>query len=226
MAKRRLGNQSAPHLVSIMIQPYASTRRRAMAPVPGFEGGWLLVHPDSGVDPRPPVQGSAPHPWGDSHSLSARQPRCSSQGQLAPRQAENCEKLRTAQDWILWASRRAAGDAAYQERQRLRLTRSSIHLTEDGVIPVDLSFPSAGEVLQGPVGAAYSKEGVVVATDGALMNDGAMGAAFVALGDKVPACSAVVFGSEASIRLELTGLAMALEECPVQEDPTLLTGSK
>ena len=65
-----------------------------------------------------------------------------------------------------------------------------------------------------------------MATDGALKHDGAMGAAFVALGDRVPARSAAVFGSEASIRPELTGLAMALEECPVQEDLTLLTDSK
>ena len=63
--------------------------------------------------------------------------------------------MRTAQDWTLWASRRAAGDAADQERQRLRL--SSIRLTENRVLLVDLlcPSPSAREVLQGPVGAAY-----------------------------------------------------------------------
>ena len=61
---------------------------------------------------------------------------------------------------------------------------------------MDLSCPSAREVLQGPVGAAYLQEGVVVATDGALKHDGAMGAAFVALGDRVPASSAAVFASE------------------------------
>ena len=132
--------------------------------------------------------------------------------------------MRTCQDWTLWASRRAAGDSTDQERQRLRL--SSIYLTEDGVLTVDLWCPSAREVLQGSVGAAYLKEGVVVATDGSLKHDGAMGVAFVALGDKVPACSAGVFGSEASIQPELTGLAMALEECPVQEDLTLLIDSK
>ena len=76
---------------------------------------------------------------------------------------------------------------------------------------MDLCCPSAREVLQGPVGAAYSKEGVIVATDGTLKHDGAMGAAFVALGDWVPASSAAVFGSETSIRPELTGLVMALE---------------
>ena len=81
----------------------------------------------------------------------------------------------------------------------------------------------------GPRGAAGAsrggilEKGVVVATDGALKHDRAMGAAFVALGDRVPARSAAVIGSEASIRPELTGLAMALEESLVQEDLTLLT---
>lgn len=103
---------------------------------------------------------------------------------------------------------------------------SSMRLTEDGVFPVDLSCPSAREVMQGPVGAAYLKEGLVVATDGALKHDGAMGAAFVALGDRVPARSVAVFGTEASIRPELTGLALALEECSYQEDLTVLTDSK
>ena len=60
-----------------------------------------------------------------------------------------------------------------------------------------------------------------MAADGALKHDGAMGATFVALGDRVPASSAAVFGSEAKIRPEITGLTMALEECPVQEDLTL-----
>ena len=132
--------------------------------------------------------------------------------------------VRTAQDWTLWASRRAAGSAADQERQRLRLR--NIRLTEDGVFSVDLSCPSAREVMHGPVGSAYANEGVVVATDGSLKHDGSMGAAFVALGDKVSARSAAVFGTETSVRPELTGLAMALEECPVHEDLTLLTDSK
>ena len=35
-----------------------------------------------------------------------------------------------------------------------------------------------------------------------------------------------VFGSETSIRPELTGLTLALEECPVKEDLTVLTESK
>ena len=49
----------------------------------------------------------------------------------------------------------------------LHVMEHGIRLTEDGVSPVDLSCPSAREVLQGPVGPAYLKEGVVVTTDGA-----------------------------------------------------------
>ena len=63
--------------------------------------------------------------------------------------------------------------------------------------------------------AAYRCEGVVVATDGSLKLDGAMGAAFIALGDKVPACSMHVFGSEMSIRPELS-------EKPCLSSPVLL----
>jgi hypothetical protein len=46
--------------------------------------------------------------------------------------------------------------------------------------------------------SGYAYAGVVVATDGSLEHDGAMGAAFVqvALGDRVPARSVAVFGSE------------------------------
>ena len=80
--------------------------------------------------------------------------------------------------------------------------------------------------MQGPVGAAYLKLGVVVATDCSVKHNCSMGAAAVALGDRVFARSAAVFGTETSVTPELTGLAMALVECPVHEDLTLLTDSK
>jgi hypothetical protein len=86
------------------------------------------------------------------------------------------ETGRTAQDWTLWSS----SSEASQERQKQRL--GSIRLTNDGVIPLDPACPSAREVLRGPMASAYAYEGVVVATDGSLKHDGAMGAAFVALG--------------------------------------------
>ena len=43
-----------------------------------------------------------------------------------------------------------------------------------------------------------------MATDGTLKHNGSMGAAFVPLGDRVPARSAAVFGTETSSRSELT----------------------
>ena len=132
--------------------------------------------------------------------------------------------VRTAQDWTLWSSRAAAGSETFQEQQKLRL--GSIRLTGDGVVTLDLSCPSAREVLLGPMASAYKYEGVVVATDGSLKHDGAMGAAFVALGNRVPARSVVVFGSEMSVRPELSGIALALEYCLAEEDLAILTDSK
>jgi hypothetical protein len=62
--------------------------------------------------------------------------------------------------------------------------------------------------------SAYAYEGVVVATDGS--HDRAMRAAFVALGNRVPARSVAMFGSEMSVGPELTGIALALEYCPAE----------
>jgi hypothetical protein len=110
----------------------------------------------------------------------------------------------------------------------LAVTRlGSIRLTEDGVVPLDLACPSTREVLRGPMASAYAYEGVVfVAIDGSLKHDGAMGAAFVALGNRVPARSVAVFGSEMSVRPELTGIYLAFEYCPAEEDLTILKDFK
>ena len=77
----------------------------------------------------------------------------------------------------------------------------------------------------GAMSAEYRNSGVVVATDGSLKSDGAMGAAFVALGDRLPSCSAAVFGRPMSIRPEMTAILMAVEACPTHEDLTILTDS-
>ena len=53
-----------------------------------------------------------------------------------------------------------------------------------------------------------------------------MGAAFVASGNRVPARSVVVFGSEMSVRPKLSGIALALEYCLAEEDLAILTDSK
>jgi ribonuclease HI len=65
----------------------------------------------------------------------------------------------------------------------------------------------------------------IVATDGSLKKCGAMGATFVAKDGRVQARSVAVFGQLSSIRPELTGIALALEECPIEEDLTILTDS-
>ena len=52
-----------------------------------------------------------------------------------------------------------------------------------------------------------------------------MGAAMVAKDDRLPARSVAVFGPPSSLRPELTAIAIALEDCPGEEDLTILTDS-
>ena len=129
------------------------------------------------------------------------------------------------------------GDAADTARVTARLSRradlvrrlkqraDSICLTADGVVPLDLGCPSSREALLGPAGAAYTRSGIVVATDGSLKKNGAMGAAVVAKDGRMQARSVAVFGQPSSIRPELTGIALALEGCPAEEDLNILTDS-
>ncbi len=56
----------------------------------------------------------------------------------------------------------------------------SICLTADEVVPLDLGCPSSREALLGPAGAAYTRSGMVQATDGSLKKSSVMGAAVVA----------------------------------------------
>ncbi len=88
-----------------------------------------------------------------------------------------------------------------------------------------MACASFRKALLGPAGAAYMCSGIVVATDGSLKKCGAIGAAFVAKDGRVQARSGAVFGQPSSIRPELTGIALALEECPIEEDLTILTDS-
>jgi ribonuclease HI len=129
------------------------------------------------------------------------------------------------------------GDAAETARVTARLRRradrvrslkqraDSICLTADGVVPLDLGCPSSREAQLGPAGTAYTRSGIVVATDGSLKKSGAMGAAVVAKDGRMQARSAAVFGQPSSIRPELTGIALALEGCPAEEDLSILTDS-
>ncbi len=87
----------------------------------------------------------------------------------------------------------------------------SIHLTADGVVPLDLGCLSSREARLGPpaVGAAYTRSGIVVARDSSLKKSGAMGVAYVAKDNRLPSRSVAVFGQPSSIRPELTGIALA-----------------
>ncbi len=54
---------------------------------------------------------------------------------------------------------------------------------------------------------------------------GAMGAAYVAKDNRLPSSSLAVFGQSSSIRPELTGIALALEDCPGEKDLNIITDS-
>ena len=127
---------------------------------------------------------------------------------------------KTAEGWTFWAS--AAAVADQQRREELTLRLSSLRLTADGVDPSD-SY--SREAAYGPAGKAYQFPGIIVATDGSLKDDGRMGAAFVSMRNRLPSRSVTVLGSASSTRPELTGIALALEASPSDEDLTILTDS-
>ena len=130
---------------------------------------------------------------------------------------------KTRTEWTLWGSRAAVGSP--QQLKTLKQQFDSMLLTEDGVTPLDPSSPSAKEAILGPAGAAYGLSGITVGVDGSCKDDGAMGAAMVPMGTRIQARSVAVFGSPSSLRPELTGIAIALEECPEDEDLNILTDS-
>ena len=135
-------------------------------------------------------------------------------------------KLKTTQTnegWALWATQKAID--SHNGLNNLKYTLANLRLTADGTIFSDPHCPSFREVLLGPAGAAYSMGGIVAATDGSLKKDGSMGAAFVSQNNRMPARSVAVFGSRSSLRPELTGITLALEDCPQNVDLNILTDS-
>jgi hypothetical protein len=97
--------------------------------------------------------------------------------------------IQSREYWVLWASTTALGvlrDEANSDTvdlaepaqitgrlgqradgvRELKRRADSIRLTADGLVPLDLTCPSLREALLGPTGAAYTRSGVVVATDG------------------------------------------------------------
>jgi hypothetical protein len=116
----------------------------------------------------------------------------------------------------LWGSRNAAGSP--QLRAALERELGSMLLTADGVTPLDPLSPFAKEATLGPAGAAYRPSGITVGLDGSCRSDGSMGAAMVPMGTRIQARSVAVFGSASSLLPDLTGIALALEDCPQDED--------
>jgi hypothetical protein len=53
-----------------------------------------------------------------------------------------------------------------------------------------------------------------------------MGAAYVVKDNRLPSRSVAVFGQPWSIRPELTGIALALEDCPGEEDLNIIRQSQ
>ena len=135
--------------------------------------------------------------------------------------------VKTNADWTLWASHGAAGsvEVDWQVAQRERIRR--IHLSADGLTPIDLSCPSARKAALEQCGHAYCYGGTVVAGDGSLKKkNGSIGAAIVSLNNRVALHGVAVFCPVASIRPELTAIIVALEDSPGDEELTLLTDSE
>ena len=129
--------------------------------------------------------------------------------------------IRIRENWTLWADAKTAALSGSELRQALR----NISLSSDGAVPLDVDCPSFREAVLGPAGESLSYPGTIIATDGAVKEDGSMGAAYVALSNRIPARSFVVLGPPSVMRAELSGLDQAIADAPAQEDLTLLTDS-
>lgn len=128
--------------------------------------------------------------------------------------------VQTAETWVLWAG--SGVGAIRQGRAELIHRLAHLRLTAEGVDPSD---PMGREAAFGPSAAFYQNDGIIVATDGSLKDDGSMGAAFISAGERIPARSVAVFGPASSTRPELTGISLALECCPLTENLTIMTDS-
>jgi ribonuclease HI len=129
--------------------------------------------------------------------------------------------VQSQEAWTLWASARVAE----VEGDELKEALQAIPLTRDGTVPLVRSCPSFREARLGPVGSALAHAGVIVATDGAVKEDGRMGAAYVALDGRITARSFVVLGPPSSMRAELSGMDEVATDAPMDEDLTILTDS-
>ncbi len=93
--------------------------------------------------------------------------------------------VKILENWTLWAS---SGAAPNQQRAELKLRLTALRLTVEGVAPSD---PLG--MAYGPTGVVYQYDSILVATDVSLKDDGSMDAAFVSMGERIPARSVAVF---------------------------------
>ena len=107
--------------------------------------------------------------------------------------------------------------------RELRDALQAIPLTREGTVPLDSTCPAFREATLGPAGSYLTHTGVVVATDGSVKDDGRMGAAFVALDNRLPPRSFVVLGPPSSKRGEISGIEAAVDDAPGDEELTILT---
>ena len=121
----------------------------------------------------------------------------------------------------MWAS--AHTDAL--NRSHLTEALSALTLTKDRVVPLDVWCPSFRVALLGPTRSAMNHPGVIVAIDGAVKDDGRMGAAYLSLSNKLLARSFVMLGQHSAMRTELSVLDQAVVDANADEEHTVLTDS-
>ena len=129
--------------------------------------------------------------------------------------------VQSKEAWTLWAH----ASVSESETRELKEALQAIPLTRDGTVPLGSTCPAFREAILGPAGSYLTQTGVVVATDGSVKEDGRMGAAYVALDDRLPPRSFVVLGPPSSMRGELSGIAAAVADAPGDEELTILTDS-
>ncbi len=103
--------------------------------------------------------------------------------------------VQTAEAWTLWASSESGVLESRQKRAELIQRLTDFRLTVESVDPSD---PPGLEAAYGQSGSVYRNDCIIVATDGSLKDDGSMGAAFVSMGERIPAHSVAVFGPATS----------------------------
>lgn len=127
--------------------------------------------------------------------------------------------VQSAEDWSVWVP----NNLAETERTELRQRLSILVFSRDGLVPFD---PACPDTKLGTSGHLYSQDGLIAATDGSVKKDGSMGASACWSRPDLAPVSFEVHGPPKSIVPELSGIAVAAERSPTDEDLTILTDSK